>query len=72
MRISWEARLFMLIFVKTNFISAQLLFRGAIFDMNDTDGVEIARSVQAFFENHGIDCLSWVTTWGEGCRRVSE
>lgn len=45
---------------------------GAIFDMNETDGVEIARSVQSFFENHGIDCLSWVTTWGEGCRRVSE
>ena len=45
---------------------------GAIYDMDTTDGIGIAQSVQSFFENHGIDCLSWVTTWGEGCRRVSE
>ena len=45
---------------------------GAIFDIDTTDGIGIAQSVQSFFENHGIDCLSWVTTWGEGCRRVSE
>ena len=45
---------------------------GAIYDLNETDGVEIARSVQSFFEDHGIECLSWVTTWGEGCRQVSE
>ena len=45
---------------------------GAVYDMNESDGVEYARAVQSFFEGHGIDRLSWVTTWGEGCRQVSE
>ncbi len=41
---------------------------GAFYDMNKTDGVEIANAVQSFYENRGIEVLCYVTTWGEGCR----
>ena len=42
----------------------------AFFDMDRTDGMQIAGAMQRFYEGHGVECFCWVTTWGEGCKLV--
>ncbi|MBN1109633.1 MAG: homoserine kinase [Methanomassiliicoccales archaeon] len=44
----------------------------AFYDLDRTDGLQIAQALQVFFEERGMKCLYWVTTWGEGCRQVRE
>lgn len=44
----------------------------AFYDMDRTDGLQIAQAMHGFFEDHGMECLCWVTTWGKGCRQVRE
>jgi homoserine kinase len=39
------------------------------FDLNRTDGAGIAEAVSGQFGKHGVECATWVTTWGTGCRR---
>jgi homoserine kinase len=40
----------------------------SLYDLNRSDGSEIGNAMQNFYENRGVECLSWVTTWGEGVR----
>jgi homoserine kinase len=41
----------------------------SFFDMNKSDGSEIGQAMQNFYEARGVECLCWVTTWGEGVRK---
>ncbi len=41
----------------------------SVFDMEKMDGGDIARAIKELYVSKGIDCRTWVTTWGEGCRR---
>lgn len=42
----------------------------AIYDRDKVEGNSIAEAVRKVYEGHGIKSDSWVTTWGEGCRRT--
>jgi len=44
----------------------------AFFDKGSMDGEDIASAMKAVFAGNGVASTSWVTTWGEGCRKVSE
>lgn len=44
----------------------------SFYDLDKVDGMAIGSAVQAFYENRGVECLCWVTTWGEGCRVESK
>lgn len=41
----------------------------AVYDMAKNDGKGIAEAVRDIYVNDGIKCDTWVTTWGQGCRR---
>lgn len=41
----------------------------SFFDMDKEDGRRIADAVRSVFVKKGIECATWVTTWGPGCRR---
>ncbi|MGE4275098.1 MAG: homoserine kinase [Candidatus Methanomethylophilaceae archaeon] len=38
-------------------------------DMENMDGQNIADAIRDMYHENGIGCESWVTSWGEGCRR---
>jgi homoserine kinase len=42
----------------------------AIYDRDKVDGSGIAEAVRKVYEGQGLKSDTWVTTWGEGCRRV--
>ena len=42
----------------------------AFFDRSKADGLVIAKAVQEFYEDHGVECFCWNTTWGKGCDQV--
>ena len=42
----------------------------AVYDRDKVDGNGIAEAVQKVYGGHGYKSETWVTTWGEGCRRV--
>jgi homoserine kinase len=42
----------------------------AIHDRDKVDGSGIAEAVRKVYEGHGLKSDTWVTTWGEGCRRT--
>jgi homoserine kinase len=42
----------------------------AVFDKRSIDGIEIAKALRELYEDNSIDCVSWVTEPGEGCRRM--
>lgn len=42
----------------------------AIYDRKKVGGDEIAAEVRSVYESRGIKSDHWVTTWGEGCRRM--
>jgi homoserine kinase len=56
----------------TSFLGGSGPCVAAFFDKDSTDGAGIAAGMRAVFSSHGVDSTSWVTTWGEGCREVSE
>jgi homoserine kinase len=41
----------------------------SFFDKNEIDGKGIAEAVYNVYRKQGIGCTTWVTGWGEGCRR---
>ncbi|MFP4196961.1 MAG: homoserine kinase [Methanomassiliicoccales archaeon] len=41
----------------------------SVFDSDLVDGGRIGRAMDELYRRNGHDCASWVTTWGEGCRR---
>jgi homoserine kinase len=41
----------------------------SLYDKDLSDGRPIAEAVQEVYRRQGIECASWVTGWGEGCRR---
>jgi homoserine kinase len=43
----------------------------AVFNKQSTDGKEIAESFRRLYEDNGIECQSWVTAPGDGCRRIA-
>ncbi|MBI0583522.1 MAG: homoserine kinase [Methanomassiliicoccus sp.] len=42
----------------------------AVYDRKRIEGEGIAEAVRKVYEEHGLKSDNWVTTWGEGCRRV--
>ncbi len=42
----------------------------AVYDMDKRDGQGIAGAVREVYARHGLASDTWVTTWGEGCRRI--
>ena len=42
----------------------------AIYDRKKADGEGIAEAVRDVYSGNGIKSDTWVTTWGEGCRRL--
>ncbi|OPY32493.1 MAG: Homoserine kinase [Methanomassiliicoccales archaeon PtaU1.Bin124] len=44
----------------------------SFYDLDKVDGSVVGTAVQNLYENRGIECLCWVTTWGEGCRKESK
>lgn len=42
----------------------------AVYDMNRVNGNDIAAAMRRVYADHGLESETWVTTWGEGCRRV--
>lgn len=42
----------------------------AIYDLELREGRDIAAAVRDVYGRHGINSDTWVTTWGDGCRRV--
>ncbi|HSW50898.1 MAG TPA: homoserine kinase, partial [Bryobacteraceae bacterium] len=44
----------------------------SFYELDKVDGAIIGDAVQNFYEIRGVECLCWVTTWGEGCRRESK
>jgi homoserine kinase len=42
----------------------------AIYDRKKVDGEEIAAAVRGVYRQHDVQSDQWVTTWGEGCRRL--
>lgn len=42
----------------------------AIYDMNKINGNDIAAAMRQVYADHGLASDTWVTTWGEGCRRL--
>ncbi|MDW5563152.1 MAG: homoserine kinase [Methanomassiliicoccus sp.] len=42
----------------------------AVYDRKKVDGEAIAEAVRAVYGDNGVKSDSWVTTWGEGCRRL--
>ncbi|QLH74352.1 MAG: homoserine kinase [Methanomassiliicoccales archaeon] len=43
----------------------------SFFDLEKMDGTAIGDAVQSFYESRGVECLCWITTWGEGVRKES-
>ena len=41
----------------------------SLFDKDTADGKAISEAVSEVYDDHGIGCSSWITGWGEGCRR---
>jgi homoserine kinase len=41
----------------------------SFFDTDTDDGKGIAEAVRKVYARNGMDCATWVTGWGEGCRR---
>jgi len=44
----------------------------SLYDLEKIDGAVIGDAVQNFYESRGVECLCWVTTWGEGVRKESK
>jgi homoserine kinase len=42
----------------------------AIYDRKRADGEAIAEAVREVYSDNGVKSDTWVTTWGEGCRRL--
>lgn len=42
----------------------------AVYDRKRADGEAIAEAVRNVYAANGVDSDTWVTTWGEGCRRI--
>ncbi len=43
----------------------------AVYDSDFVDGRGISDALCSLYEDHGIKCHSWITSWGEGCRRMN-
>ncbi len=41
----------------------------AFFNTDNNNGTAIAASMSSVYQDHGIKCETWITSWGEGCRR---
>ena len=41
----------------------------SFFDRDRGDGTGIASAVRSVYLEKGIECATWVTAWGQGCRR---
>lgn len=41
----------------------------SFFDKGRSDGRAIAEAVREVYRSSGIECATWVTSWGQGCRR---
>ena len=42
----------------------------SFFSKAETDGRPIADGIEKVYKNNGIECGTWVTGWGSGCRRL--
>jgi homoserine kinase len=42
----------------------------SFYDKNTHDGNIIAKSIKDLYSSNGIDCDTWITECGEGCRRI--
>ncbi|MFA5313765.1 MAG: homoserine kinase [Methanomassiliicoccales archaeon] len=44
----------------------------SLYDLDKVEGNAIGDAIQNFYESRGVECLCWVTTWGEGARKESK
>ena len=42
----------------------------SFFNKTETDGITIAEGIEKVYRSNNMKCDTWVTGWGQGCRRI--
>jgi homoserine kinase len=42
----------------------------SFFNLTENDGTAIAAGIKEMYASNGMKCDTWVTGWGQGCRRI--